>query len=110
MHRVIRRVRTVVAATALAGGVIGASALPAAASFTTPKYGMTCDTGYYSNYQGWARCYAPGPSKWKIKIDCNWGGTYDSQWVYTGPDQWYTLNSPHTCNWGVNSVKVIEGS
>jgi hypothetical protein len=108
-RRTLRRVARVAAASLLAGSVAAVCVLPAAASFTTPVYGMTCDTGEYSSHQGWARCYAPNPSKWKISVDCSYGFTYDSYWVYTGPDQWYTLNSPQTCTFGVNSVRVIEG-
>jgi hypothetical protein len=70
---------------------------------------MTCDTGYEPHRYGWATCYAPNPSKWKIRIDCKYGFDYDSEWVYTGPDQSYTLRYPVNCYYGANSVTVIEG-
>lgn len=103
-----RRVGFAVAAGALAATV---AALPAAASFTTPMYGMTCDTGYdNASGKGWGTCYAPGPSKWKIRVNCAWGFTYDSYWVITGPDEWYALRYPANCWFGVNSVTVVESS
>jgi hypothetical protein len=104
------------ALTAIAAGLgVLASASPAAASsptFTTPVYGMTCYTdvtGGFGSYQGSATCYAPVVAKWKVHVDCSYGFSYDSIYVYTSDaDGWYNLPVPNTCYWGVNSVQVIE--
>jgi hypothetical protein len=109
-NRATRRGRRGVGIAVTAGILAGtAIVLPAEASFTTRIYGMTCDTGYDdTNGKGWGTCYAPGPSKWKIRVNCAWGLTYDSYWVITGPDEWYTLRYPANCWFGANSVTVVE--
>ena len=72
---------------------------------------MSCNSDYSSSGKyGWATCYAPIDAKWKIRINCRYGFTYDSHWVYKGPqDGWYTLRYPVNCYWGANSVTVVEG-
>lgn len=104
-------------AAALAAGLgVLASASPAAAAsspFVTPVYGMTCTTnvaGTVGGYQGSATCFTPDIAKWKVRVDCSFGFTYDSIWVITTPaDGWKYLAPGNTCAFGVNSVQVIEG-
>jgi uncharacterized protein with FMN-binding domain len=103
-----------VTATAVAAGLVaGAAPANAAAAFTTPRYGMTCYTGVsggVGNYVGSATCYAPNYGKWKVRVDCSFGGTYDSIWIYQSPeDGWKTLTPGTSCYWGVNAVQVVEG-
>ncbi|MFC3454322.1 hypothetical protein [Amycolatopsis speibonae] len=110
MRKLVRRVGGMAAAASLTGGIMVAAALPAQASFVTPVYGMTCDTGYSSTYQAWGVCNAPGPAKWKLRVDCKFGGTYDTIWHYPPQNQWYRIDHDISCNVGVNSVSVVEGS
>ncbi|QWF83932.1 hypothetical protein [Amycolatopsis sp. CA-230715] len=110
MRKIIRRVGGAVAATAVAGGVTVAAALPAQASEVTPIYGMTCDKGYTSSYQAWAVCWAPGPAKWKLRVDCSFGGTYDTIWYYPPEKEWFRVDHPTSCNFGVNGVYIVEGT
>lgn len=107
----LARAGLVVAGLGLA--MASAVASPAsAASFVTPRYGMTCETGVtgsFGGYNGYATCYTPVLAKWKVRVDCTAGGTYDSVIVYTSAaDGWYTLGPSPTCFWGVNGVSVIE--
>jgi hypothetical protein len=105
-----------VAAVVATGIGLAATAGPAAAaaSFVTPRYGMTCSTavtGGIGAYQGSATCFTPVVAKWKVRVNCSFGGTYDSLWVYTSStDGWKRWAPANTCVWGVNSVQVIEGS
>jgi hypothetical protein len=73
---------------------------------------MTCSTGVsgsFRAYSGYATCYTPILAKWKVRVSCSYGFTYDSIIVYTDPSGgWYTLSPSTTCYWGVNSVSVIE--
>jgi hypothetical protein len=105
------------ALTATAAG-LGALAFasPAAAyapKFVTPVYGMTCYTnvtGSFGNYYGSATCYTPSVAKWKVHVDCAYGFSYDSIWIYTTEeDGWKTLGPANSCYFGVNSVQVVEG-
>lgn len=109
MTKLMRRIAGLAGAGALGVGLaagIGAPAL--AATVVTPVYGMTCNTGYDAS-GGYATCYSPNVAKWKVRLDCSWGGTYDSIGVYTdASDGWYRLNVGQTCLFGVNSVSVIE--
>ncbi|GAB2921854.1 hypothetical protein GCM10027280_06320 [Micromonospora polyrhachis] len=120
MRTTIRRVRGALvagglglAATAMAASPASAGSTPApTASFVTPVYGMTCSTGVTGSlgaYNGYATCYTPNVAKWKVRVDCTAGFTYDSIIVYTSSaDGWYTLGPSPTCYWGVNGVSVIE--
>jgi hypothetical protein len=113
MRTTFRRVRAALVAGGLGLGIATAAASPAAAaSFVTPVYGMTCDTGVTGSvggYNGYATCFAPVEAKWKVRVDCSYGFTYDSIIIYTGPaNGWYTLGPSPTCYWGVNGVSVIE--
>jgi hypothetical protein len=114
MHR-LRRIG-VLGAIAGVFGVL-AAASPAAASspyFVTPEYGMTCTTdvtGGAGGYQGSATCFTPDIAKWRVRVDCSFGLTYDSIAVYTtAVDGWRYLAPGNTCLFGVNSVRVIEMS
>ena len=111
----MHRIKKIGAAIALAGGLVAAAATPAAASvpstFVTPRYEMTCNTGVsgsFGSYLGWASCYTPVVAKWKVRVDCAWGFSYDSVWIYTTTGS-QVMNPGITCYWGVNDVKVIEG-
>jgi hypothetical protein len=113
MRTTLRRARTALVTGGLGLAMAAAAASPAsAASFVTPRYGMTCETGVsgsFGSYNGYATCYTPVVAKWKVRVDCSSGGTYDSIIVYTSPsDGWYTLGPSPTCFWGVNGVSVIE--
>ena len=113
MRTTIRRARAALVAGTLGLGIAAAVASPAsAASFVTPMYGMTCDTGVTGSlggYNGYATCYTPVVAKWKVRVDCAYGFSYDSIIVYTSSvDGWYTLGPSPTCYWGVNAVNVIE--
>ncbi|MEV6909148.1 hypothetical protein [Amycolatopsis sp. NPDC051071] len=110
MRKIVRRAGGAVAAAAMAGGIMVAAALPAQASFVTPVYGMTCDTGYSASYQAWGVCWAPIPAKWKLRVDCSFGGTYDTIWHYPPQNEWYRIDHHVSCNFGVNSVSVVEGT
>lgn len=102
------------AAAVLSIGLSAAAATPASASdtFVTPKYGMTCSTdvtGSFGDYHGSATCYTPVVAKWKVRVDCTAGFTFDSIIVYTTrSDGWYTMGPAPSCYLGVNSVTVIE--
>ncbi|MFC5688679.1 hypothetical protein [Amycolatopsis mediterranei] len=114
----IRRFRVALAAGGLGLAMAAAAASPAAASpasaasFVTPVYQMTCETGVTGSlggYNGYATCYTPVVAKWKVRVDCSYGFSYDSIIVYTSStDGWYTLGPSPTCYWGVNGVSVIE--
>ena len=109
MKRTRRRFAGALGAIALALGLMVVNASPASA-FTTPKYQMNCYTytgGSFGNYKGYARCYTPAAAKWKVRVSCKYGGTYDSIVVYTSQG-WKTLSPSTSCYWGVNWVQVIE--
>lgn len=113
MRTTMRRARAALVTGGLGVAIAAGAASPAsAASFVTPVYQMTCETGVtgsFGGYNGYATCLTPFPAKWKVRVDCTAGGTYDSIIVYTSPaDGWYTLGPSPTCFWGVNGVSVIE--
>lgn len=111
MRKMWRRAAVLLAAGTMAMGLSIAAASPASA-FVTPRYGMTCNTGVtgsFGAYKGYATCYTPILAKWKVRVSCSFGFTYDSVAVFTSPSNgWYTLSPAPTCYWGVNSVSVIE--
>lgn len=107
-----KAVRLTGAALIGVGLAAAGSSTASAATVVTPVYGMTCytaTTGSFGNYGGHATCYTPDIAKWKVRLDCSFGGTYDSIIVITdASDGWYTLTVPQTCYFGVNSVSVLE--
>jgi hypothetical protein len=117
MMRTTRRVAPLAVGAASVAAAIAGTAVPAAASvpstFVTPVYGMTCTTGATpapGGYRGYATCATPAVAKWKVRVDCSWGFTWDSIWIYTSSaDGWRTLGPNVSCSWGVNDVTVIEG-
>jgi hypothetical protein len=113
MRRLLRSGSAALGAGLLGIGLAASAASPAsAATYVTPKYGMTCTTGVtgsFGSYQGYATCFTPVVAKWKVSVSCSFGFTYDSIIVYTSDsDGWYTLSPAPTCYWGVDSVSVIE--
>lgn len=104
------------AAAGIGAGLVGmgmavVAATPASAD-VTPRYNMTCYTGTsgsFGAYQGYADCYSPYLAKWKVRLNCSYGGTYDSLIYYTdSSDGWFRGAPSQTCYWGINSVSVIE--
>jgi hypothetical protein len=96
---------------ALTGRGMGMFVVPAVGHHyaDTAIFHMTCDTWADSSNRGWATCYAPNPgSTWKVRLDCTLGGTYDTVWYLTGPNETKTVSSDQTCNIGVNDVTLIE--
>jgi hypothetical protein len=74
--------------------------------FTTPYWGMTCQT-FTSSSHGSASC--SGAGKWRVAVSCNYGLTYRSGWAIQY-ESWHTnLLSAGSCWWGVKSVSVEEG-
>lgn len=113
MRTASRRARAALVAGGAGLAMATAVASPAsAATFVTPRYGMTCQTGVdggFGGYAGYATCLTPVVAKWKVRVNCTAGGTYDSVIVYTSAvDGWYKLGPSPTCFWGVNAVSVIE--
>jgi hypothetical protein len=102
MRTTLRRARTALVTGGLGLAMAAAAASPAsAASFVTPRYGMTCETGVsgsFGSYNGYATCYTPVVAKWKVRVDCSSGGTYDS--ILSGPPlaRWWTHRHDPACS------------
>ncbi|MFD8492973.1 hypothetical protein [Amycolatopsis sp. NPDC059657] len=113
MGKIVKRalaVAAVAAGVSVAGPVSQASATQ---DFVTPRYQMTCSTGTTGStgaYWGYATCYSPYVSKWKVRVSCSFGLNPESVFIYTdSSDGWKTLYPTSSCYWGVNYVEVVEG-
>ena len=119
LSQIGRKLAVGAAGVALAVGAVLAAAAPASATgsgqgvrapgFTTPYWGMSCNTGTggsFGNYYGWASC--SGTGVWRVRTSCTAGFTYTSPKVIQVEST--QIASAGACYWGVSSVQVLEYS
>jgi hypothetical protein len=95
--------------------VVGATALPAAASvpsaFVTPILGMDCNTSISTNeagnYQGVARCTGHSEGFFLIEVSCEYGWSSRSKPVGLGDGDTETI-AEGDCWFGVADVRILE--
>lgn len=117
MYTFKKKVGVALATAATSMAVVAGTAVPAMASvpssFVTPRYEMTCNTGMSGSFGAWkgfATCDTPFVAKWKVTVDCAWGFSHDSYWIWTTEANGWVKHGPDvTCYWGINDVRVVEG-